>query len=107
MEVCMGFNTPVQVAEMVANAGKNKASLPFLQMLILGLFAGAYIGFGAELCTMVLTGTAGTLGLGMSKFFGGAVFTVGLILVVISGAELFTGNNLMTIGLSRGQFGMK
>ncbi|MFY9110656.1 MAG: formate/nitrite transporter family protein, partial [Desulfomonilia bacterium] len=53
----MGFNTPVQVAEAVANAGNNKANLPFLQMFILGLFAGAYIGFGAELCTMVLTGT--------------------------------------------------
>ncbi len=103
----MGFNTPVQVAEAVANAGKNKASLPFLQMTILGIFAGAYIAFGAELCTMVLTGTSATLGLGMSKFFGGAVFSVGLMLVVIGGAELFTGNNLMTIGLSRGQFGVK
>jgi formate/nitrite transporter len=102
----MGFNTPVQVAEIAANAGQTKANLPFLQMTILGIFAGAYIAFGAELCTMVSTGTAATLGLGLSKFFGGAVFSVGLMLVVISGAELFTGNNLMTIGLSRGQFGI-
>jgi len=102
----MGFNTPVQVAEAVANAGKTKASLPFLQMLILGIFAGCYIAFGAELCTMVVTGTSAKLGLGMAKFMGGAVFSVGLMLVVIGGAELFTGNNLMTIGLSRGQFGV-
>lgn len=101
----MGFNTPLQVAESVANAGKTKASLPFLQMLILGIFAGCYIAFGAELATMVMTGTADKLGLGMSKFMGGAVFSTGLMLVVIGGAELFTGNNLMTIGLSRRQFG--
>ncbi|MBN1634937.1 MAG: formate/nitrite transporter family protein [Deltaproteobacteria bacterium] len=99
----MGFNTPVQVAEAVANAGKTKANLPFLQMLILGLFAGCYIAFGAELATMIITGTADKLGLGMAKFMGGAVFSVGLMLVVIGGAELFTGNNLMTIGLSCGR----
>jgi len=76
-------------------------------MTILGIFAGAYIGFGAELATMVMTGTADKLGVGMTKFMGGAVFSVGLMLVVIGGAELFTGNNLMTIGLSQKQFGLK
>jgi formate/nitrite transporter len=101
----MGFNTPLQVAEAVANAGKTKANLPFLQMLILGIFAGAYIAFGAELATMILTGTSAKLGLGIAKFMGGAVFSVGLMLVVIGGAELFTGNNLMTIGLSQGKLG--
>jgi hypothetical protein len=97
----MGFNTPLQVAEAVSNAGKTKSCLPFVQMIILGIFAGAYIAFGAELATMVMTGTADKLGLGMTKFLGGAVFSTGLMLVVIGGAELFTGNNLMTIGLSR------
>ncbi|HPI93263.1 MAG TPA: formate/nitrite transporter family protein, partial [Deltaproteobacteria bacterium] len=103
----MGFNTPLQVAEAVSNAGKTKACLPILQMIILGIFAGAYIGFGAELATMVMTGTADKLGMGMTKFIGGAVFSTGLMLVVIGGAELFTGNNLMTIGLSQKQFGIK
>ncbi len=102
----MGFNTPLQVAEAVSNAGKTKACLPILQMIILGIFAGAYIGFGAELATMVMTGTADKLGMGMTKFIGGAVFSTGLMLVVIGGAELFTGNNLMTIGLSQKQFGI-
>ena len=102
----MGFNTPVQVAEAVANAGNNKANLPSLQMLILGLFAGAYrvrsraVHHGAHR-------DSGDTRAWDLKFFGGAVFSVGLMLVVICGAELFTGNNLMTIGLSRGQFGMK
>ena len=95
----MGFNTPAQVAEAVVNMGKTKANLPILTMIIMGLFAGAYIGFGAELCTMVLTGTAAHAGLGVAKLLGGAVFSVGLMLVVIGGAELFTGNNLMIVGM--------
>ena len=102
----MGFNTPLQVAEAIANSGKTKSCLPILQMIVLGIFAGAYIGFGAELSTMVGTGTADKLGLGVAKFIGGAVFSTGLMLVVIGGAELFTGNNLMTIGLSQKQFGV-
>ena len=103
MEVVMAFNSPAKIAENFIGVGKAKGSLPFLKMLLLGILAGAYIGFGAELCTMVLTGTQNTLGLGMSKLFGGAVFSVGLIMVVIAGAELFTGNNLMTIGASAGE----
>ncbi len=95
----MAFNTPAQVAEAVVNMGKTKASLPIVTMIIMGIFAGAYIGFGAELCTMVLTGTAAKAGLGVAKLLGGAVFSVGLMLVVIGGAELFTGNNLMIVGM--------
>ncbi len=95
----MGFNTPAQVAEAVVNMGKTKANLPIMTMIIMGLFAGAYIGFGAELCTMILTGTAAKAGIGVAKLLGGAVFSVGLMLVVIGGAELFTGNNLMIVGM--------
>jgi len=95
----MAFNTPAQVAEAVVNMGKTKASLPIVTMIIMGIFAGAYIGFGAELCTMVLTGTAAKAGIGIAKLLGGAVFSVGLMLVVIGGAELFTGNNLMIVGM--------
>jgi len=95
----MAFKTPAQVSEAVVNMGKTKASLPIVTMIIMGIFAGAYIGFGAELCTMVLTGTADKAGLGVAKLLGGAVFSVGLMLVVIGGAELFTGNNLMIVGM--------
>ncbi len=103
----MAFNTPAQVAESVTNMGKSKASLPILTMIIMGIFAGAYIGFGAELCTMVLTGTSAKLGLGVAKLLGGAVFSVGLMLVVIGGAELFTGNNLMIVGMVSGKISLK
>ena len=99
----MAFNAPAKIAENFIGGGKAKGSLTILKMLILGILAGAYIGFGAELSTMVLTGTQNTMGLGMSKLFAGAVFSVGLMLVVIGGAELFTGNNLMTIGLAAGE----
>jgi len=99
----MAFKAPAQIAESFIAVGKAKGSLPIVKMLVLGILAGAYIGFGAELCTMVLTGTAATLGVGMAKLFSGAVFSVGLILVVTCGAELFTGNNLMTIGVAQGE----
>lgn len=99
----MAFKAPAQIAESFIGVGKAKGSLPIMKMLVLGILAGAYIGFGAELCTMILTGTGATLGIGMSKLFGGAVFSVGLMLVVIGGAELFTGNNLMTIGVAQGE----
>ncbi len=103
----MAFNTPAEVAAAVTNMGKTKADLPIATMIIMGIFAGAYIGFGAELCTMVLTGTAPVLGVGVAKLLGGSVFSVGLMLVVIGGAELFTGNNLMIVGMVSGKITAK
>jgi formate/nitrite transporter len=64
-------------------------------VFVLGILAGAYIGFGGLLSTTVTFDTAAKWGLGISKILGGAAFSVGLMLVVIAGAELFTGNNLM------------
>ncbi len=75
----------------VEKVHKNLANL-----VILGFFAGAFIAFGGELSTMVTVGTA-RISIGISKFLAGSVFTVGLMLVVIAGAELFTGNNLVII----------
>jgi formate/nitrite transporter len=62
---------------------------------VLGILAGAYIGFGGLLSTTVTFDMAAYFGTGFTKLLGGAVFSVGLMLVVIAGAELFTGNNLM------------
>lgn len=103
----MAFNTPAEVAASVNNMGKTKADLPILTMIIMGIFAGAYIGFGAELCTMILTGTAPVVGIGIAKLLAGSVFSVGLMLVVIGGAELFTGNNLMIVGMVSGKITAK
>jgi formate/nitrite transporter len=72
-------------------------------MLLLGMLAGVYIGFGAELCTMVTHDLSKYLGVGFAKFIGGSVFTVGLMLVVLAGAELFTGNCLMLTGVLAGE----
>jgi formate/nitrite transporter len=88
----MGFLTPGEIAVAACNAGKNKTELPFAKMFILGILAGVYIGFGANLATKIGSCTdAGTSG---NVFLFGAVFSVGLMLVVLAGAELFTGNNM-------------
>jgi formate/nitrite transporter len=87
---------PQTIAETIANSvGVKKATSPWLSVLVLGILAGAYIAFGGLLMTVVTFDMGSNFGIGFTKFMGGAVFTVGLMLVVIAGAELFTGNNLM------------
>jgi len=87
---------PITIAETVAQkVGVGKTTSPWLSVLVLGILAGAYIGFGGLLSTTVTFDMAAHLGVGFAKFMAGSVFTVGLILVVVAGAELFTGNNLM------------
>lgn len=86
---------PAEIAELVEIAGVNKARLPGAQLLVLALLAGAFIGFGAAAYTMVMAGL--DPGHGPSRLLGGLVFSLGLILVVVGGAELFTGNALMVM----------
>jgi formate/nitrite transporter len=87
---------PKTIAETVAQTvGVAKATSPWFTVFVLGILAGAYIGFGGLLSTTVTFDTAAKWGLGFSKILGGAAFSFGLMLVVIAGAELFTGNNLM------------
>jgi formate/nitrite transporter len=87
---------PSTIAQTVARTvGVTKTTSPWLSVLVLGILAGAYIGFGGLLASTVTFDMAARLGTGFSKFMSGAVFSVGLMLVVIAGAELFTGNNLM------------
>ncbi|MDE0391253.1 MAG: formate/nitrite transporter family protein [Rhodospirillales bacterium] len=87
--------SPAQIAQRVEAAGVAKAHLPFLQTLVLGVLAGAFIAFGGMSYTVVVTGSE--LGLGPTRLLGGVAFSLGLILVVIGGAELFTGNNLIAM----------
>jgi formate/nitrite transporter len=87
---------PQTIAETIANTvGVKKATSPWLSVLVLGVLAGAYIAFAGVLMTVVTFDMGGFFGIGFTKFIGGAMFSVGLMLVVIAGAELFTGNNLM------------
>ena len=98
------LRTAVDTARSLVLAGEEKAKLPISRMFLLGILAGAYIGFGAHLATTVATGEWESWG--MKRFAVGAAFTVGLMLVVIAGAELFTGNNLMTVALCSKRIGM-
>jgi formate/nitrite transporter len=94
--VNLDCKTPAAIAEALTKTiGVTKCSASWFNLSILGILAGVYIGFGAALATLVTNDLAKFLGFGLSQFFGGAVFSVGLMLVVIAGAELFTGNNLI------------
>ncbi len=86
---------PAEMAVKAENIGVRKAELPFDKLMMLAILAGAFIGLGAEFCTVVVTGTTPILGFGLTKLLGGAVFSLGLILVIVAGAELFTGNALI------------
>ncbi|MBN2539203.1 MAG: formate/nitrite transporter family protein [Deltaproteobacteria bacterium] len=88
----MAFNPPAKMVALVGNAGVGKAKLSVFNLLLRGFMAGAYIAIGGALCTVCVTGTAATLGAGMAKLIGGAVFPVGLIAIVLTGMELFTGD---------------
>ncbi len=86
---------PAQIAAQVESNGVKKANLPFFPMLMLGILAGAYIGLGGMFYTLAVTDTG--MGLGPTRLLGGAAFSLGLVMVVIGGAELFTGNTMLTM----------
>jgi formate transporter len=95
---------PKIIAETVAQTiGVAKANSPWLSLFVLGILGGAYIGFGGLFSTSVTFDLPATVGLGLSKLIGGAAFSIGLMLVVIAGAELFTGNSLMVSSVMIGQ----
>ncbi|MEN6321322.1 MAG: formate/nitrite transporter family protein [Syntrophaceae bacterium] len=91
----MAFNAPPKMTALVGNAGVYKSKLSVFQFLIRGFMAGAYIAIGGALCTVCGTGIAPILGGGIAKMIGGAVFPVGLIAIVLTGMELFTGDCML------------
>jgi len=91
----MGFNPPAMTVALAGNAGKYKGELPVSQLLLRGFMAGAYIAVGAALCTVCSTQVATFLGAGFGKLVAGAVFPVGLIAIVLTGMELFTGDAML------------
>ena len=90
--------TPAEVATKAVGVGVKKAGLDFWTMFVLALFGGAFIAIGAVLATTVGTNGA-EFPYGLNALLKGLIFTVGLILVIVAGAELFTGNNLMLIAV--------
>lgn len=97
----LGNLMPREVALQAENAGVIKANLDWRSTLMLAMLAGAFIGFGAVFSTTVMTGNgldgAIKLPFGLMRLIGGAVFCLGLILVTIAGAEMFTGNVLLVM----------
>jgi formate/nitrite transporter len=90
------FLSPLEISQALSRIGVKKAAATVFELLIFGVLAGIYIALGANVAIAVLSG--GTLDAGLAKFLAGSVFSVGLMLVLIPGSELFTGNILMTIG---------
>lgn len=86
---------PAQIAALIETAGVAKAALPLHRMFTLALLAGAFIGFGGAGWLVAMAGADPAFG--PQRVLAGAVFSVGLILVVVGGAELFTGNALMVM----------
>jgi formate transporter len=90
---------PPEMALACEVAGVAKAGRDGIRLVVLGLLAGAFIAFGAIFMTVVLTGT-GDLPWGIGRLVGGLSFSLGLILVIVGGAELFTGDALMIMAFA-------
>jgi len=94
---------PPAMAAKAEQVGVNKANLESLNTFMLAVLAGAFIALGAVFATTVTAGAAGVLPFGVTKLLGGLVFCLGLILVIVAGAELFTGNNLIVMAWASGK----
>ena len=88
--------SPPEIAKRIAAVAEKKSGLDFFRMFVLAILAGVFIAFGAQFYTLVVHDSG--LASGLNNLIGGLVFCLGLILVVIAGAELFTGNTLIVMG---------
>jgi len=87
---------PQEIAKRIEDISVSKASNDLLKVFVLAMLAGAFIALGAAFFTIVIH-DSGDIPFGIMKLLGGVVFSLGLILVVVAGAELFTGNNLIVM----------
>ena len=106
---------PQEMATRAEYLGVRKAEMPFLKMFMLAVLAGAFISLGAIFATTVSAGSVAvsdaggnvafnaSMPYGVTRFLSGLVFCLGLILVVVGGAELFTGNNLIVMAWANGK----
>ena len=98
---------PPKIAERTVEAGISKANLDFWTLFTLSILAGAFIALGGVFSTTVTAGAEGNIYFGLIKLLGGVTFCLGLILVVVAGAELFTGNNLIIMAFVSGKVTVK
>lgn len=96
---------PREIARMVERLGVAKAQTDAVTLVVLATLAGAFISLGALFFTVVVTGS--NLGFGVTRLLGGVSFSLGLVLVVVAGAELFTGNNLLAMAWASGLIGTR
>lgn len=90
------FYTPSEVIKSNIKSAVAKANLPLAKMILLGIMAGAFIAFGGAASSVAAHGVADV---GLARSIAGAIFPVGLMLVVFTGSELFTGNSLMIMAV--------
>lgn len=95
--------TPAQIIDKVESIGVRKAALPLRGLFMLGAIAGAHVGLGALYFVLIVSDPA--LSFAAARLLGGFAFSLGLILVVIAGSELFTGNNLLVMAWAEGMIG--
>ena len=93
--------SPAEIKEAVEKVGVKKANLPFLASFMLSIVGGGSIGFGAVYYTIVASDP--DLSFATIRVLGGLVFSLGLALVLVGGAELFTGNNLIVMAWASGR----
>jgi formate transporter len=93
-------HSPADVADRLQTIGVTKARMATSKVILLAILAGAFISLGAMYYTVVMTEPGTTWG--ASRMLGGIAFSLGFILVVIAGAELFTGNNLIVMAWANG-----
>jgi len=98
--------TPAEIARRLGKISQSKCTVDPLRVFALSLLAGAFIALGAAFFTL-MTHEAGDMPAGLMRFFGGLAFCLGLILVVVAGAELFTGNNLLVMACIDGLISWK
>jgi formate/nitrite transporter len=106
---------PAEMATRAEYIGVRKAEMPIIQVFSLAVLAGAFIALGAIFATVTASGSMTSLGpdgavvgttslpYGVTRLLTGLVFCLGLILVVVGGAELFTGNNLIVMAWASGK----
>lgn len=92
------FLSPIEISKYIITTSEVKARLTTLNTVLLGIMAGIYVGLGG-FANIVIGQTMVNIDIGLMKFLGAAVFPVGLMLVVFTGSELFTGDTLMTMAV--------
>ena len=105
MTVDLDAFPPQEIARKVERLGVAKARSDPITVLVLAVLAGAFIALGALFFAVVMTGA--NFGFGVNRLLGGISFSLGLILVVVAGAELFTGNNLLAMAWASGLIGTR